>query len=62
MLYFIFRKLSLCELQPTCISLQFADGSIRCTLGILENVPIKVSNFYVLDNFIILDMAVDAYA
>ena len=31
-------------------------------LGISESVPIKRSDFYVLDDFIILDMVVDAYA
>jgi len=57
--YSIFQKLSLGELQPTPISLQFADGSMKCPLGILENVPIKVGDFHVLNDFIILDMAVN---
>ena len=39
--YSIFQKLGLGELQPTHISLQFEDGSMKCPLGILENVPIK---------------------
>ena len=30
-------------------------------LGILENLPIKVGDFYVVDDFSILDMFVDAY-
>jgi len=34
---------------------------MKCPLGILENVAIKIGDFYVLDNFIVLDMAVDAY-
>ena len=35
---------------------------MKCPLGIIENVPIKVGDFYALDDFIILDMAIDAYA
>ena len=54
--YSIFQKLGLGELQPAPTSIQFADGSIKCHLGLSENVPVKVGNFYVLDDFIILDM------
>ena len=35
---------------------------MKCPLGILGNVPVKVGDFNVLDNFIVLDMVVDAYA
>ena len=35
---------------------------MKCPLGILENVPMKVGNFYVLDEFIVLDMVIDMYA
>ena len=60
--HFIFQKLVLGELHPTPISLLFADGSMKCPLGFLENGPVKVGDFYVLDDFIILDMVVNAYA
>jgi len=60
--YSIFKKLGFGELQPTHISLQCADGSTKCPLGILENVPIKVDDFYVLDDFIILDIVANTYA
>jgi len=32
--YLIFKKLGLSELQPTPISLQFANDSMKCPLGI----------------------------
>ena len=35
---------------------------MKCPLGILEDVPMKVGDFYLLDNFIILDMVIEAYA
>jgi len=58
--YSIFEKLSLGELRPTNIFLQFADYSIKYPLGILEDVSIKVGDFYVPIDFVILDMAEDA--
>ena len=33
--------------------------SVKCPLGILEDVPIKVGDFYVLVDFMILNMAKD---
>jgi len=30
-------------------------------LGIFENVPMTIGNFYVLDDFVVLDMVVNAY-
>jgi len=35
---------------------------MKCPLGILENVSIKVGEFFVFDNFMILGMVIDAYA
>ena len=35
---------------------------MKCPLGILENVPFKIGDFYVFDDFIVLDMVVDSYA
>ena len=34
------------------------DGSKKCPLGILGNVPVKVCDFHVLDDFIVLDIIV----
>jgi len=43
--YPTFQKLGLGELQPTPILLQFANGSMKCPLGILENVLVKEDDF-----------------
>jgi hypothetical protein len=51
-----YQKLSLGELQPTSITLQLADRSVKRPRGILENVLVKVDKFIVLVDFIVLDM------
>jgi len=61
MLYSIFKKLDLGYLRPTSISFQFTGHSVKYTLGILEDVFIKVGDFYVLMDFVIPDMAKDAH-
>jgi len=59
--YSIFKKLDLGALQSTTISLQLADSSVKYPSDILEDVPIKASDFYVLVDFIALDIEEDAY-
>jgi hypothetical protein len=54
--YEVYQKLSLGELQPTSITLQLADKSIKRPRGILENVLIKVYKFIVPVDFVVLDM------
>jgi hypothetical protein len=48
--------LSLGELQPTSITLQLADRSIKSPRGILEDVLVKVGEFILPTDFIVLDM------
>ncbi|CAN6586824.1 unnamed protein product [Malus baccata var. baccata] len=57
--YSVFQKLGEGELKPTSVSLQLADKSVTYPLGILEDVIIKVDKFYLLADFIILDMEED---
>ena len=40
--------------------LQLADQSVRYPVGIAEDVPIKIRNFLILVDFLVLDMEVDA--
>jgi len=54
--YSIFKRLDLGELRPLNISLPLVDRSIKYPLGILEDIPIKVGDFHVPINFVILDM------
>jgi len=58
--YSIFRKLDLGELRATNIYLQLADRSTKYPFGVFEDVPIKVGDFYVPIDFVMLDMTEDA--
>jgi hypothetical protein len=54
--YTVYEMLSLGELQPTSITLQLADRSIKRPRGILEDVLVKVGEFILPADFIVLDM------
>jgi len=54
--YSIYKRLGLGKLS---ISLQLADRSFKYPIGILEDVPIMVGDFYVPIYFVVLDMAKD---
>ena len=57
--FFIFRKLRLGEPQPTTITLQLANRSIKYPRGIVEDVLVKINKFIFFVDFIILDMEED---
>ena len=44
------------ELKPTSVTLQFADRSIKVPRGLLEDVLVKVDEFYFPVDFLVLDM------
>jgi len=48
-------------LRPTNILVQLVDRSIKYPFGVLEDIPIKVGDFYVPINFMIFDMVEDAH-
>jgi hypothetical protein len=52
----MYEMLGLVELQPTSITLQLVDKSIKRLRGILEDVLVWVDQFILLANFIVLDM------
>jgi len=54
--YTVYETLGLGELQPTSITLQLADRSIKRPRGILEDVLVKVDQFILPADFIVLDM------
>ncbi|XP_019057336.1 PREDICTED: uncharacterized protein LOC104807112 [Tarenaya hassleriana] len=56
----IYKKLNVGELKPTRMALQLADRSVKYPLGILEDVPLKVGDYYVPVDFVVLDMDEDA--
>ena len=52
----MYEMLGLRELQPTSITLQLADRSIKRPRGILEDILVKVGKLILLVDFIVLDM------
>jgi hypothetical protein len=52
----MYEMLSLGELQPISITLQSADRSIKRPRSVLEDVLVKVGEFILPANFIVLDM------
>ncbi|XP_017974466.1 PREDICTED: uncharacterized protein LOC108661548 [Theobroma cacao] len=55
----IAKKIGLNEIQPTTVSLQLADRTIRYPVGIIEDVLVKVGHLYIPVDFIVLEMEED---
>ncbi|XP_050891019.1 uncharacterized protein LOC127096501 [Lathyrus oleraceus] len=55
------EKLNLGELRPIKMSLQLADRSVKFSIGMLENVPVRIGQFYIPTNFIIMDIKEDSH-
>jgi len=54
--YSVYLQLGLGELNPTFMTLQLVDRSMKVPLGIIKDVLIKVDKFYLLVDFIVLDI------
>jgi hypothetical protein len=55
----VFGKLHHSKLVPTSTCLQLANQSIRYPIGIAEDIPVKIREFFILVNFVVLDMQPD---
>ncbi|GJT37441.1 reverse transcriptase domain-containing protein [Tanacetum coccineum] len=51
----VWKKLSLPELTPTCMTLELADRSITQPIGIAEDVYLKVGKFKFSADFVVVD-------
>nr|GEX72701.1 reverse transcriptase domain-containing protein [Tanacetum cinerariifolium] len=51
----VWNKLSLPDLSPTCMTLELADRSISCSVGVTEDVFVKVSTFHFPADFVVVD-------
>ncbi|GKB46705.1 reverse transcriptase domain-containing protein [Tanacetum coccineum] len=49
----VWKRLSLPELTPTCMTLELADRSITQPIGIAEDVYVKVGKFHFLADFVV---------
>ena len=52
----VYEYLSLGELKPTSITLQLVDRSVKHRRGILEDILVKVGEFILPADFVVLDM------
>nr|GEY48196.1 hypothetical protein [Tanacetum cinerariifolium] len=55
----VWKRLSLPDLTPTCMTLELADRSISCPVGVAEDVYVKVGSFHFLTDFIVIDFDAD---
>ncbi|GKB10479.1 reverse transcriptase domain-containing protein, partial [Tanacetum coccineum] len=50
----VWKRISLPELTPTCMTLELADRSITQQIGIAEDVYVKVGKFHFLADFVVV--------
>ncbi|GJY10963.1 reverse transcriptase domain-containing protein [Tanacetum coccineum] len=55
----VWKKLSLSELTPTCMTLELADRSITQPIGIAKDVYLKVGKFKFPADFVVVDFDAD---
>jgi hypothetical protein len=56
----VYYKLDHLALEPTSMYLQLANQSVRYPLGIAENILVKIQEFFVPVDFVVLDMHPDS--
>ena len=56
----VYKQLGLGELKPTTITLSLADRSVKIPKGIVEDVLVKIDNFYYPVDFVVLDTALSS--
>jgi hypothetical protein len=56
----VYKKLEHTTLEPTSMCLQLADQSVRHPMGIAENIPVRIRDFLVPVDFVVLDMNPDS--
>nr|GEX55499.1 DNA-directed DNA polymerase [Tanacetum cinerariifolium] len=56
---FVWKRLSLPKLTPTCMTLELADRSVSKPIGIAKDVSVKVGVFYFPADFVVVDFELD---
>nr|GEV93387.1 reverse transcriptase domain-containing protein [Tanacetum cinerariifolium] len=59
MLFSVWKRLSLPDLTPTCMTLELADYSISHLVGVAEDVYVKVGSLYFSADFVVVDFDAD---
>nr|GEV17734.1 reverse transcriptase domain-containing protein [Tanacetum cinerariifolium] len=57
--FFVWKRLSLPDLTPTCMTLELADRSISRLVGVAEYVYVKVGSFHFPVDFVVVDFDAD---
>nr|GFB75781.1 reverse transcriptase domain-containing protein [Tanacetum cinerariifolium] len=57
--YYVWKRLSLSKLTPTCMTLELVDHSITSPVGIAEDVYVKVGSFHFPADFVVVDFDAD---
>nr|GFC01521.1 reverse transcriptase domain-containing protein [Tanacetum cinerariifolium] len=55
----MWKRLSLPDLTPTCMTLELADRSISRPVGVAEDVYVKVGSFHFPTDFVVVDFDAD---
>nr|GEZ06115.1 DNA-directed DNA polymerase [Tanacetum cinerariifolium] len=55
----VWKRLSLPDLTPTCMTLELADRSISRLVGVAEDVYVKVGSFHFSADFVVVDFDAD---
>ncbi|GKC28733.1 reverse transcriptase domain-containing protein [Tanacetum coccineum] len=55
----VWKRLSLLELTPTCMTLELVDRTISQPIGIAEDVYVKVGKFHLQADFVVVDFDAD---
>nr|GEX69968.1 reverse transcriptase domain-containing protein [Tanacetum cinerariifolium] len=55
----VWNKLSLPDFTPMCMTLELADHSISCLVGVAEDVYVKVGSFHFPADFVVIDFDAD---
>nr|GEZ31787.1 reverse transcriptase domain-containing protein [Tanacetum cinerariifolium] len=59
MLFSVWKRLSLLDLTPTCMTLELVDRLISRPVGVAEDVYVKVGSFHLPADFVVVDFDVD---
>nr|GEX23919.1 hypothetical protein [Tanacetum cinerariifolium] len=57
--FFVWKRLSLLDLTPTCMTLKLANHSISRPVGVAEDVYVKVGSFHFPADFVVVDFDAD---
>jgi len=55
----VFDKLNYIKLLPTPMCLQLVDQSVRYPAGSVKDVPVKIQDFFIPVDFVVLDMEIN---